>query len=395
MRHEFLGRMVLAGVAVGLVAPPAFGQEVPVDLSNQDRPMPSEMARERRQQQYVQGKVVFDDGTAAPPNVTIERVCGAAKGVPQAVTDPKGRFTIEMGRLTGIAPDASQGFQSSGAPGEGGSELTSLSDTVGQDFEGRLGNDELTGCSLQAVLPGFISTSVTLGPGGRFDNPDVGDLVLTPQGGAEGLSLSIVSLRAPEEARESFEKGMLDFNAEKWGGARKHLKKAVEIYPEHAEAWFALGRIYERDKKPKDARESFEKAVAADPRYVPPLIGLARLDAGEAQWDDVAERADQVLALNPNDFSEGYFYGAVADFNRKRYPAAEKNARKAIEMGAETRFPQVVHLLAMSLGYQGQVEPAIEELKRYLEIAPDSKAARQQLEGLENYLAQQGRKASQ
>ena len=46
----------------------------------------------------------------------------------------------------------------------------------------------------------------------------------------------------------------------------------------------------------------------------------------------------------------------------------------------------------MSLGYQGRAEEAIAELKRYLEIAQDGKtapAAREQLAGLEAYVAKQ------
>ena len=104
------------------------------------------------------------------------------------------------------------------------------------------------------------------------------------------------------------------------------------------------------------------------------------------------ERTDRILVMNPNDFAEAYFYNSVANFNRERFSPAERNAREAIARGAEARFPQVVHLLAMSLGYQARAEEAIVQLKRYLEIAPDADAApvaRKQLEGLESYLAQQ------
>lgn len=353
------------------------------------RAMPSEERRQRQQVLYVQGEVVFEDGSPAPSNVLIQRFCGSGNGIPEAYTNARGHFSFQLGELTGFTPDATQGY-STRRPDQVGEELTSLTGMMDRDFGRNYGESLVTGCSLRAVLPGFRSTAVDLGPRGRFDDPDVGAIVLVPVGDVEGLGLSLVSLRAPDAAREAFEKGMRDLDDRKWDNARKHFRKAVELYPEHAEAWFALGRAFEEDGKLADAREAFETAAAVDIRYVLPLVGLARLDAGETKWDAVIEGTDRILVMNPDDFPEAYVYSSVANFNRERFPAAERSAREAIARGAEARFPQVVHLLAMSYGYQGRAEEAIVELKRYLEIAPNgdtAPAARQQLEGLEAYLA--------
>jgi tetratricopeptide (TPR) repeat protein len=293
--------------------------------------------------------------------------------------------------VTGFNPDATQGYASR-TPGQSGEELTSLTGMMDRPFGRGYGEKLLTGCTLRAELPGFRSTAVDLGPRGPFDDPDVGQLVLRPLGDVEGLGLSLVSLRAPEAARESFEKGMNDFEKRKWGNARKHFEKAIDVYPDHAEAWFALGRAFEEDGKLGEARESFERAATVDGRFVPPRIGLARLEAGEQKWDAVVERTDRILSMNPNDFVEPYFYSAMANFNLERFPLAERRAREALARGAETRFPRVLHLLALSVGYQNQLEEAVIHLKRYLEIAPDEAAAataRQQLEGIQSYLAQQ------
>jgi tetratricopeptide (TPR) repeat protein len=395
MREFRLWRgFLVSAVVVWFAIPPAFGQTgsgQQSEFQQRQRPMPSQERRQEQQRMYIQGEVTFEDGSPAPANVLIERFCGAGNGIPQAYTDSKGRFSFELGQLTGATPDATQGYGTQ-TPGEASEELTSLSGMMDRDFPNRLGEKSVTGCSLRAVLPGFHSTTVNLGPRGRFDDPDVGDIVLQALDGVEGLSVSLVSLRAPKEAKKSFDKGSEDLEKRKWGNARKHFEKAVAVFPEYAEAWFALGRVHEEEKNPDKAREAFEKAMTADSKYVPPRVGLARLDASENQWDVVIERTDHILVMNPNDFPEAYFYNSVANFSLRRYPAAESSAQEALARGAETRFPQVVHVLALSLGYQGKAEEAVVQLKRYLEIAPDSDAApaaREQLEGIESYLAQQ------
>jgi tetratricopeptide (TPR) repeat protein len=323
--------------------------------------------------------------------VLIQRFCGTGNGIAEAYTDAKGRFSFELGKLTGFNPDATQGYASR-TPGQAGEELTSLSGMMDRSFGRGYGEKVLTGCTLRAALPGFRSTALDLGPREHSDDPDVGAIVLNPLEGVEGLGVSLISLRAPEDARESFQKGMKDFEKRKWGNARKHFERAIDTYSEYADAWFALGRAFEEDGKTEEAWEAFEKAAAMDGRFVPPLIGLARLEAGRQRWGGVIERTDRILAMNPNDFVEPYFYSAMAHFNEERFPAAERSAREALARGAEAPFPQVVHLLALSLGYQGHLEEAVAHLKRYIEIVPDSRAAataRKQLEGMESYLAQQ------
>jgi TolA-binding protein len=330
----------------------------------------------------IQGEVVFEDGSPGPPNVLIERLCGS-KPIPETYTGPKGRFSFEIGsgKMTGFTPDATTGFGTGGAPGRSGPVTRSFPLDM-----------SLTGCALRASLPGFRSTTLPLDTRGRFDTPDVGAIVLYPIADVEGLVYSIVSLQAPAEARKSYSRGSKDFEKQEWKNARKHFEKAVTVFPQYAEAWFALGRVREAEEKPTEAREAFERASTEDPRFIPPLIALARLDAGEEKWEAVAETTERALALNPNDFADAYFYDAVANFNLRRHPEAERSAREAIAGGVETRFPQILHLLALSLGHQENLEEATVYLRKYLEIAPDAEAAplaRKQLEGIETYLAQQ------
>src|ERR1700722_770446 len=69
---------------------------------------------------YISGKVVMQDSSAVPPNVTIERVCG---GLPKTVAyaDSNGRFSFPWGDRSMIVADASDaGSGRAGSSSSGG-----------------------------------------------------------------------------------------------------------------------------------------------------------------------------------------------------------------------------------------------------------------------------------
>ena len=175
---------------------------------------------------YISGKVTLDDGTPPPDLVRIEKICGATPR-PQGYTDSKGRFNFQLDGNIGVlaeASDSSFGRQSQ----------------MGGNMVGRNGERNLSGCDLRAVLPGFRSDTVNLSMRRAFDNPNVGTLVLHRIGGVEGTTISYASLNAPKDATRAYEKGREALKKEKQPEAEKQFRKAVEIYPGYATAWYEL-----------------------------------------------------------------------------------------------------------------------------------------------------------
>ncbi|MHB9035209.1 MAG: glycoside hydrolase family 10 protein [Armatimonadota bacterium] len=80
-------------------------------------------------------------------------------------------------------------------------------------------------------------------------------------------------------SRQMFDKGVRYAAANQLGLAEVHLKKAVELDPDFADAHFRLGRVYLREHKLARARECFETALTIDPSHA---YAKAELDAMES-----------------------------------------------------------------------------------------------------------------
>ena len=71
---------------------------------------------------------------------------------------------------------------------------------------------------------------------------------------------SSTTASVPKDAIKAFDKARTEWLDQKPDKAQKDLEKAVQTYPQFAEAWFELGKIQEKSK-PQDATNSFTKAV--------------------------------------------------------------------------------------------------------------------------------------
>jgi len=364
-----------AGVGTGGTAPP--GREaptptIPTQPGQQRTPFPTEQPQpfpEIQRPIFLQGRVVFEDGTPAPPNVVIERVCHG-QPIPEAYTDSKGRFSFQVGQNQHIIPDASISSGMGQFPTAGSSQRDPFGSPTAA---GRaISERDLMGCELRASLPGYRSSTVELTGRRMFDNPDVGTIVLYRLANVEGLTISFTSLKAPNNAKKAFQQGVKQASERKWANAQKQLEKAVQLYPEYAEAWNALGQVYEAQKQPDQARQAYQKAIECDPKFVPPYVRLAVMDARESKWEKVLETTEYVLRMNPYDFPEVYFYNAVAHLNLRHPEEAEKAAREALKLKADRRFPQVEHVLGLALALQNNFAEARQHLQRYMELAPNA-----------------------
>lgn len=319
---------------------------------------------------FLSGKVVLDDGTPPPDSVVIERVCNGVVR-PEAYTDSKGRFSFQLGQNTHILADASVG---SAAEGGFGSMGRQPSGGFGGSRSGSAGISErdLMGCELRASLPGFRSEIVNLSGRRLFDNPDVGTIILRRLGNVEGTTISATSLQAPKDAKKAYEKGREQMRKKKSADAQKELEKAVQIYPKYAVAWHELGLLYEQQNNAEQARKAYGEALAADPKFVKPYMQLAGLSARENKWQEVADTTDRVLRLNPLDFPVAYFYNSVANLNLRKYDQAEKSAREAQKLDPQSRMPKINHVLGLILANKQQYGEAAEQLRNYIQRAPQA-----------------------
>jgi tetratricopeptide (TPR) repeat protein len=164
------------------------------------------------------------------------------------------------------------------------------------------------------------------------------------------------------------------------------LREAVKLDPGFALAWCELGKLQVAHNHPEEGRQSFEAAARSEPRWPDPLLELSLLDLRAGAWKELADVTGQVLRLNSFDYPGVFFYNAVANYNLRLLPAAEKSVRSAQKLDTRRQFPQSARLLGDILTLQRQYADAADEFRQYLALAPeaaDAPAVRKELADIE------------
>lgn len=324
-----------------------------------------------RAQITVSGRVVAADGTQLPDKVLIQRDCGGAPRT-AAYTDRKGQFSFRWSDSAGrLGDDASQSIALGaprGVPGVGGVDQGAAAQphSAGSD-------SPMAGCRLRAVAPGYRSEEILLETDRTlFDNYDVGTILLRRTEDAEAPPVSATSSKAPANAKRAFDKGMEALGKGKNTDAEKDFEKAVGLYPQYAEAWLDLGKLRLQEKAEDSAAEAFQKALEADGNLVEPQVYLGMFAVERKQWAEAAKYLDAALKLDPVRFPEAWFNDSVAAYNLGNYAGAEKSVRESLKLDPQHKNPRSVYLLGLILAAQKNYAGAAEQLRAYLNLAPDA-----------------------
>jgi tetratricopeptide (TPR) repeat protein len=302
---------------------------------------------------FLSGKAVVDDGSMLTESASIETVCRGQKRT-ETHTDLHGNFSFQFGGRFATP-----------------SEIQPNAETSSRTMlPGRPDRRDLQGCELQASLPGFTSEVIQLT--GRFtgdESADVGRIVLHRLNNVEGFTISATTAQAPGAARKALEKGQAQQKQGKWDDAQKSLEKAVALYPKFAVAWFELGRVQLKRNDPPAARHSFQQSIAADSKYVSPYLGLTQIAMHEQNWKELDEASDKLLALNPISFPDVWLSNSVANYFLQNFDAAEKSARRGLQVDTEHRVPKLEYTLGMVLLKKPDYQGAAQHLRVFLSHA--------------------------
>ena len=307
---------------------------------------------------FISGKVVSEDGLELTESASIQSICHGQKHT-ETHTDARGYFSLQLGGRFG-SPSIDPDFDA---------ESDSRTGRVGKPD-----NRDLRDCDLQASLAGFTSDLVALG--GRFtggENADIGRIVLHRIGGVEGFTVSATTAQAPGAAKKALQHGQQKAKEGKLDDAQKSLEKAVSLYPKFAVAWFELGRVQIQKQDVAGAKQSFLKSVEADARYLNPYSGLTQIALREQHWQEALDASEKLLALNPINFPEMWFSNGVANYCLEHFAAAEKSARRGLEIDTEHHVPRLEYLLGMVLIRKPDYQEAERHLRTFLQMSTQSK----------------------
>ena len=289
----------------------------------------------------LSGNVAIAGGTLPWDPIPVNVMCDGKTRF-TTVTDRKGNFTIAF------------------AESAGSTTINSDPKPVAVQF---------VGCSVEARLAGFDSTSLPIATRNVLDSSSLGTITLHREAGPEGAALSETTAGAPKDALKSFDKARAEAMENKPDRATRELQKAVELYPGFAEAWFQLGKLQAAANSP-DAWNSFSKAAAADLKFALPYEHMAPLAAQSGKWQDLLNVTNSALARNPRGNLELWYYHAYANFQLQKLDVAESSANKSLAMDPLHVELNTEQLLAVILAQKGEVPAAIQHLTNCLSYFP-------------------------
>lgn len=315
------------------------------------------------------GKVVMADGSPMPESLQVEMVCqGRIIQQKPAVEDGGFGFVLGSSRQSSVM-DASVSGDSGSTFGSGMDRRTASIPGTTEFRSAGLGRVDLTGCALQvAASPGFTSNAIVLGRMSVF-NTNVGIIYLRRLEGVVGTVVSAKTLQAPKDAARLFEDSRKELKKKNinYAKVRTGLQRAVDVYPEFAEAWNLLGEVYATEKASEAAHGAFEKAIAAEPTFVPPYLALAKMELQQSHWDEAAELSNKLVQLNPY-LPNGRYIHAVANFQAGNYDVAEESIRAVQVSPQANQFPLRFYVLGLILANKENFPAAAAEFGRFLEL---------------------------
>lgn len=192
-------------------------------------------------------------------------------------------------------------------------------------------------------------------------------------------------LRISGEARREMEKSDKSLKAGDIRGSAEHLEKMLALMPDLALGHNALGTRYVVLHDYDRAIAEFQKAATLQPSYRVALDNLTVTMCLQHRYAEAESYARWALQIQPEATTSKYLLGSILISEGKPTDEATKLLRSAQE-----EYPRARLFLANSLAARGQVEPAIEEIKGYLNSpkANDNGVAQEWLDRLERQISE-------
>lgn len=197
---------------------------------------------------------------------------------------------------------------------------------------------------------------------------------------------SVDLLKIPSKAQKEYRSACSALKNNQLASSEQHLRKAVQIYPNHAAGWVMLGQVLEAQQQTDLARAACSQASQADTKYLLSYLCLAEIAGREEKWEEVLRHTSRALELDPLHDPYAYFFSAIAFFNLHQLEEAERRALKAAELDTDHHQPRVQFLLGQI--YRAMDAPVkaaaqFREFLKYSPSAPDAETVKQDVAKLE------------
>jgi Flp pilus assembly protein TadD len=209
-----------------------------------------------------------------------------------------------------------------------------------------------------------------------------------PDDGRTGNTISVAQYRVPDKAREEFNKAHENLEKGRLEDANRHLARALELYPDYADA-LTLRGILELDHKQTEAAiADLNHAIKSDGNYALAYMVMGSALNQESKYDQAIQSLQRGESLAP-EYWQAYFEMGKSYVGKGDYPAALAQLDRARNLaGAE--YPLIDFFRAHALLKMKQYPEALAALQSYLQKEPqsaNSERARQMLEQAQAQMA--------
>jgi tetratricopeptide (TPR) repeat protein len=181
-------------------------------------------------------------------------------------------------------------------------------------------------------------------------------------------SVSVRELTIPDKAREAYNKGIRQADADDWAGSVPNFQRAIKSFPAYYEAYSGLGVAEVYLQNWNEAEASFRKCIElSGGTFAAAHFGLGLILSHRQQFPEAEAMIREGIQLDPAD-ARGHFSLAWMLHTMGRLPEAEQSAREAILY--KPTFPDPYLLLAQIHLDRGNFSSEIEDLDGYLKVDP-------------------------
>jgi len=189
-----------------------------------------------------------------------------------------------------------------------------------------------------------------------------------PEDGVKGSAISVAQYKVPGKARDEYRKARDAAEKGKDEDAQKHLAKALEIYPNYADA-LTLHGVLELNRHNADAAiADLDKAIKADANFAMAYMVMGSALNMQGKFDEALRALERGESLAP-DYWQAHFEMGKAFIGKTDYQAALSHLQRAQAM-APKEYALIYLLQAHALLAMKQYSEAMSALQTYLQKEP-------------------------
>jgi Tfp pilus assembly protein PilF len=177
----------------------------------------------------------------------------------------------------------------------------------------------------------------------------------------------------PGPAKKEFDRASQLIEKNDSEQAIKHLKQAIDIYPNYVVARNTLGVEYMKVKRLGEAAEQFEAALKISPKVFVSRLYLGILFVQQKRYAEASSHLNEAVSVN-SQHGTAHLYLGIASLGSGDLNGAESSFAKALAIDSGQYLLAHYYLAHVHLK-RGENAKAVEALKTYLKAAPNGEQA--------------------